>query len=283
VVLQRSFRASDTLDTIAAERITVFNGTPTHFRLVLRELERSRRDVRSLRLSAGTAAAFPPALVQRIWNELGAELVVMYGSSEGVGVATSDRNDILLGAVGRPRPGSTRIMGPDGQTVPAGSVGEIAFSRRVYPVRYWRAESPEAVQDDPLWFRSGDLGKIDDDGRLYVLGRLKTQIDRGGLKVDPVEVERALLAVPNVADAAVIGIANETLGEIICACVVQAFEPAPTLDGLRWSLGGQLASYKLPDELCVLASIPRTSLGKARADELRALVDLNRRRGDVPV
>jgi len=278
VVLQRAFRASDTLDAIAAERITVFNGTPTHFRLVLRELERSRRDVRSLRLSAGTAAAFPPALVQRIWDELGAELVVMYGSSEGVGVASSERNDILLGAVGRPQPGSTRIMGPDGQTLPAGSVGEIAFSRRVYPVRYWRAESPEAVQDDPLWFRSGDLGKIDDDGRLYVLGRLKTQIDRGGLKVDPVEVERALLAVPNVADAAVIGIANEMLGEIICACVVPAFEPAPTLDELRWSLGGQLASYKLPDELCVLASIPRRRARRCRMRGAPPLTPRKRRR-----
>ena len=272
VVLMSAFRASDALDTIAAERVTVFNGTPTHFRLALREQQRAARDIRSLRLSAGTAAAFPPSLVQAIWEELGTELVVMYGSSEGVGVATSERSDILLGSVGKPQPGAAKIIGLAGESLPPGAIGEIAFSRTVYPVRYWGEHTPTAPTDDELWFRSGDLGKIDEEGRLYVLGRLKHQIDRGGLKVDPVEVERALLALPDIADATVIGLPNEMLGEIICACVVPMSDTPPTLETLRWSLGTELASYKLPDELCLLTTIPRTSLGKVRADELRALI-----------
>lgn len=281
VVLQRAFRAGDALDAIAAERVTVFNGTPTHFRLLLRELERAPRDVRSLRLSAGTAAAFPPALVHRIWDELGAELVVMYGSAEGVGVATSERNDILLGSVGKPQPGAARIVGPAGETLPPGAIGEIAFSRRVYPVRYYGSEPAHDGRGDESWFHSGDLGTLDEEGRLFVFGRTTRLIDRGGMKVDPVEVERALLGLPEIADAAVIGLPNPMLGEIVCACVVPAGAPL-TLDALRWTLGAELASFKLPDDLCILEEIPRTSLGKVRADALVALAAARRQPHDAP-
>jgi acyl-CoA synthetase (AMP-forming)/AMP-acid ligase II len=282
VVLQRTFRATDALDAIAGERVTVFNGTPTHFRLLLRELERAPRDVRSLRLSAGTAAAFPPALVQRIWDQLGVELVVMYGSSEGVGVATSERSDILLGSVGKPQPGAARIIGPQGESLPPGAVGEIAFSRRVYPVRYYGSESAQDGRGDESWFHSGDLGMLDEEGRLFVFGRTTRLIDRGGMKVDPVEVERALLGLPEIADAAVIALANPMLGEIICACIVPAASALPTLDALRWTLGAELASFKLPDELCILEQIPRTSLGKLRMDALTTLVAARRPPHDAP-
>jgi len=278
VVLQRTFRASDALDAIAAEHITVFNGTPTHFRLLLRELERAPNDVRSLRLSAGTAAAFPPGLVQQIWDQLGVELVVMYGSSEGVGVATSDRNDILLGSVGRPQAGAAKVIGPDGSALPPGAIGEIAFSRTIYPVRYWENRASPAARSDDVWFRSGDLGKIDDEGRLFVYGRLTRLIDRGGMKIDPVEVERVLLALPGIADAAVVPLPNPMLGEIVCACVVVAPASHPTLDELRWALGTELASFKLPEELCILEEIPRTSFGKVRMDALNAVVALARER-----
>jgi acyl-CoA synthetase (AMP-forming)/AMP-acid ligase II len=281
VVLQRTFRAAAALDAIAAERVTVFNGTPTHFRLLLREFERTPRDVRTLRLSAGTAAAFPPALVQRIWEQLGVELVVMYGSSEGIGVATSERNDILLGSVGKPQPGAARIVGPAGETLPPGVVGEIAFSRRVYPVRYYGSEPAQDGRGDEAWFHSGDLGTLDEQGRLFVFGRTTRLIDRGGMKVDPVEVERALLGLPEIADAAVIALPNPMLGEIVCACIVPTSEP-PALDALRWTLGVELASFKLPDELCVLEQIPRTSLGKVRMDALTALVASVRQPHDAP-
>ena len=262
------FSAEDALRLVEEEGVTVLNGAPAHFKLVLDRLDATGRDVGSLRLSVGTAASFPPDLVRAIWDRLGVELMIMYGSSEGVGMATTDRDDIVRGAVGRPERGSVLVVGPDRRPLPIGEVGEIAFSRRVFPVRYWGDEPARVGR----WFYSGDLGRLDEEGRLYVLGRVKHQIDRGGLKVDPVEVEAALLRCAGVADAAVVGLPNPILGETVCACVVPGAEPAPSLERLRTLLSAELAPHKLPDELCVLDHIPRTPIGKVDLPSLRAQV-----------
>lgn len=279
LVLLSQFSAEETLEVVTREQVTILNGTPAYFKLIMKYLDPTRHDVRSLRLSVGTAASFSPSLVRSLWNDLGVKFVFMYGSSEGVGVATTDREDILRGSVGRPEPGSVVIVGPDCSPLPRGEMGEIAFSRRVYPVRYWHeagSESLTAVTRDATesgnsWYYSGDLGRLDDEGRLYVFGRLKHQIDRGGLKIDPVEVEAALLEYP-VSDGAVIGLPNPILGETVCACVVPMSEQVPSLEELRTVLRGTLAPYKLPEELCILDSIPRTRLGKVDVERLRAEV-----------
>jgi fatty-acyl-CoA synthase len=276
LVLVNRFSAEAVLKVIAEQGVTVFNGAPAHFKLLLNRLDSSRHDVSSLRFSVGTAAHFPPSLVRAIWDGLGVEFMSMYGSSEGVGVATTDREDILLGSVGRPAPGSVAIVDGERRPLPAGETGEVAFSREVFPVRYWGA----AAGGDK-WYYSGDLGRVDEEGRLYIFGRLKQQIDRGGLKVDPVEVEGALLRCPEVSDAAVIGLPNPILGEIVCACVVPSSVQVPSLEGLRTLLGGELAPYKLPEELCLLDSIPRTPIGKVNMERLRA--DVTARLGHARV
>ncbi len=198
------------------------------------------------------------------------EFMVMYGSSEGVSVVTTDRDDILAGSVGSPRPGGVIVVGPDRKALPAGRVGEIAFSRARWKVAYWgQAEDPPSQGG---WYYTGDLGRLDPDGRLYVLGRIKHQIDRGGLKVDPGEVEAALLSCPEVADAAVVGLRHSVLGETVCACVVSTPGEAPTLQGLTERLSSVLAPYKLPEGLCLLKAIPRTDMGKVDRDRLTSLV-----------
>jgi len=282
LVLLPRFSTDEALALISAERVTVLNGAPTHFQLILSRRDPARHDLSSLRFGVGTAAHFPPSLLRSIWDGLGMELVYMYGSSEGVGVATTDREDMLRGSVGRPAPGSVVIVGPDRAPLPAGETGEIAFSRAVYPVRYWGPESagPSTGQIGGLgrggdaaagsWYFSGDLGRLDTEGRLYVHGRLKHQIDRGGLKIDPVEVESALLGCAGVVDAAVIGRPHPILGETVCACIVPAAGKAPRLDSLRGALAGVLAPSKLPEELCLLENIPRTKLGKVDLAALRA-------------
>jgi acyl-CoA synthetase (AMP-forming)/AMP-acid ligase II len=268
LVLMRRFSAELALQLIAVQRVSVFNGSPTHFKLILDRLRRSPTDVSSLRLSVGTAASFPPSLVEAMWRELSVDFVYMYGSSEGVGVATKDREDILLGSVGRPQPGSTRIVGPNHEDLPVGEIGEIAFSRKVYPVAYWSAGGAQSE-----WFFSGDRGRLDEQGRLYVFGRFKHQIDRGGLKIDPIEVERVLLACGGIADAAVLGVPDPVLGETVCACVVPESGAAITLEGVRDAVGRELASFKLPTSLVILDSIPRTTLGKVNLERLRSCCD----------
>jgi len=284
LVLLRRYSPDEALQAIGKEQVTVFNGAPAHFNLLLDRLDSARHDIRSLRLSVGTAAAFSSSLVEAIWDQLGVEFMFMYGSSEAVGVATTNRDDILKGSVGRPDPEAVVIVGPDRQPLSVGEVGEIAFSRKSFPVRYWgesaggtsengtSLKTSEAQVDVNTWYYSGDLGRLDEEGRLYVFGRLKHQIDRGGLKVDPVEVENALLRCPEVFDAAAIGIPDPMLGEIVCACVAPTRERPPSLNELRTALGEELAPYKLPEALYLLNHIPRTQLGKVDVDELRATV-----------
>jgi acyl-CoA synthetase (AMP-forming)/AMP-acid ligase II len=280
LVLLRDFSAEEALQRIAREHVTVLNGAPTHFRLILDRLDSKNHDVSSLRFSVGTAAPFSPSLINAIWKKLRVDFMFMYGSSEGVGVATTDREDMLRGAVGRPAPGSVQIVGPDLKPLAMGQVGEIAFSRNVYPIQYWNnTGSDQKVKNISLtnamensWYYSGDLGCLDEEGRLYVYGRLKYQINRGGLKVDPVEVENALMRVTDVKEAAVIGVPDPVLDEIVCACIVSSAETSPSLRQVRDLLRADLAPYKLPDELCLLERIPRTSIGKVDLEKLREVV-----------
>jgi acyl-coenzyme A synthetase/AMP-(fatty) acid ligase len=239
---------------------------------MLDRLDRERHDLRSLRFSVGTAAVFPPSLIRAIWSDLGVEFMYMYGSSECVGVATTDREEMLLGSVGKPLPGSVAIVSPERRPLPPGAVGEIAFSRKAFPVRYYSGANGDSEGLGNLsdnWFYSGDLGRLDEEGRLYFVGRLKHQIDRGGLKIDPAEVECALLECPEVSDAAVLGVPNPILGEVVRACVVPAPAAVLSLAKLRDFLAAELSPYKLPEELCILQRIPRTQIGKVDLEALR--------------
>lgn len=280
LVLLNDFTAEAALQLVTSEGVTVLNGAPAHFKLLLNRLDTSRDHIHTLRLSVGTAASFPPPLVRSIWEKLGVEFMFMYGSSEGVGVATVDRDEIMLGSVGRPAPDSVIIVDTAHKPLPVGEAGEIAFSRRVFPVRYWVSSDqtganeamPNGDSGESEWYYSGDLGRLDDEGRLYVFGRLKQQIDRGGVKIDPVEVEAALLDYPGVDDGAVIGLPNPILGESVCACIVTESVQPPSLEEVRAFLSDRLAPYKLPEELCILDQIRRTQIGKVDLKWLRAEV-----------
>jgi acyl-CoA synthetase (AMP-forming)/AMP-acid ligase II len=274
VVLLERFSAAAVLSLVEREHVTVLHGSPTHFTLLLERLAAERHDTGSLRIGVASGAAFTPALLRRVLDEIGMNLMLMYGASEGVGVGTTDRAEMLAGSVGRPLPGSVAILDPQGRPVPAGESGEIAFSREISPVRYWLSSSDGAAAGPgPAratgWYHSGDLGSFDEEGRLYVLGRLRDQINRGGLKVDPLEVERALLRCAGVADATVLGVPDPVLGQVVCACVVPAPGRTVSLPALRESLTPELARHKLPEELRVLDRIPRTGLGKVDAELLR--------------
>ena len=105
---------------------------------------------------------------------------------------------------------------------------------------------------------------------MYVLGRIKELVNRGGLKVSPTEIETAIARHPVVADAAVVGTPDPVLGEAICACIVASGDEHPGLEALRTFLSGTLARHKLPDELAVVAAIPRTKIGKVDRPALLA-------------
>lgn len=276
LVLLDRFSQKEALRLVAEERVTVLPGMPAHLRLLVGALDPSLHDVSSLRWAISAAASLPRPLAEQVYERLGAELLFVYGCSEGFTTLTTEREDILSGSVGSrvfagppgtAPDGTVTILGPEGGTeLPVGTTGEIAFGARC-PVRYW--SDPDVATDG--WYRTGDLGRMDEDGRVYIVGRIKELVNRGGLKVAPSEIESALARHPEVGDAAVIATPDPVLGEAICACMVPAGAPL-SLAEVRSFLGESLARHKLPDELCILDRIPRTKIGKVDRVELSALV-----------
>lgn len=277
LVLLDRFSPERALELVQRERVSVMPAVPTHLRLLRARYDPARHDVASLRWVLSAAAGLPRPLAEWVLEALEARIMFVYGCSEGFTTATSEADDILAGSVGqrvfRGPPGTTaegtvRVVDPqEGTPVPVGETGEIAF-RAATPVPYW--DHPDPAIDG--WYRTGDLGRFDARGRLYVVGRLKELINRGGLHVSAAEVELALVRHPAVADGAVVATPHPVLGEATCACVVPAGDDPPDLPELRAFLGDSLARHKLPDELCIVESIPRTDIGKVDRPTLAAQV-----------
>ena len=276
LVLAERFSPRGALALAAAEGVTVLPGMPAHFTLLFDALDRGDHDLGRLRWAISAASNIPRPLVEEIYDRLGVDLLYVYGCSENFTILSTDREEILGGSVGRrvyvgppgtPPDGRVAVLDPAGDVLPPGEPGEIAFGARS-PVRYWKA--PDAATDG--WYRTGDLGRVDPDGRVYVLGRLKELINRGGLHVSPSEVETAVRLHPSVADSAVVATPDAVLGEVICACIVAGDPERPTLAQLRDFLSPVLARHKLPDELCLVDAIPRTTIGKVDRPALRAAV-----------
>jgi len=276
VMLDR-FSAGEALRLVGEERATVLPGTPAHFAMLLDALDPERHDVASLRWAVTAASPLPRPVIERLYDKLGAELFYVYGCSEGFLTVTTDRRELLKGSVGRNVYCGPDDTAPDGTVTVAdperheplapGEIGEIAYGAR-RPVRYWN-EQPVATDG---WYRTGDLGFVDVDGCLFVAGRSKDVVNRGGLKVVPGEIEAPLFAHPAVADCAVIPAPDPVLGEAICACVVPSTKPTPDLRQLRSFLAPTIGRHKLPDELCFLEMLPRTPAGKLDREALVHMV-----------
>ncbi|HWF49853.1 MAG TPA: fatty acid--CoA ligase family protein, partial [Solirubrobacteraceae bacterium] len=267
LVLLERFSPAHALELVMEEQVTVLPAVPAHLRLLREQYDPALHDVSSLRWVLAAAARLPRELAEWVYQALDARIMYVYGCSEGFTTLTHDASDILSGSVGNnvfrgppgtPAAGTVGIIDPDtGATLPRGVTGEIVYGA-VMPVDYW--DHPPVAVDG--WYRTGDLGHLDEEGRVYVTGRLKELINRGGLHVSITEVETALIRHPSVADGAVIATPDPIMGEAVCACVVAAGATAPELSDVRSFLAEDLARHKLPDELCIVAAIPRTEIGK---------------------
>lgn len=277
LVLLERFSPDRALEVIADRHVTVLPAVPAHLRLLRARLDPDHHDTTSLRWVLSAASGLPRQLAEWVYDALGARILYVFGCSEGFTTVTTDRQDILAGSVGNtvfrgppgtPADGTVTILQPGGDTpVPVGEEGEIAFGARM-PVAYW--DHPDAATDG--WYRTGDLGRIDADGRVFIVGRLKELINRGGLHVSSAEVEMALVRHPAIADAGVIAVPDPVLGEAVCACIAVGDARRPNLAELREFLSQTLARHKLPDELCVVDAVPRTVIGKVDRPVLSARV-----------
>ncbi len=199
------------------------------------------------------------------------DILVGYGLTEFGAVTRSPSGDggRHLGSVGRPLPGvEIRIVDADGTAVGPGVEGEVTVSGGGPRRRYFKEEEATAETWREGWLHSGDLGRLDEDGFLWITGRSKDLIIRGGHNIAPGEVENALFAHPDVVEAVVAGIPHDVLGEDVGAWVVLR-DGSETTDGeLRAFLQGRLADYKVPRRLAIVAELPRNASGKVAKHQL---------------
>jgi acyl-CoA synthetase (AMP-forming)/AMP-acid ligase II len=258
------------LGSVETDRPVAAFLVPAMVELIVRAPGFATADLSSLAVVNIGSAPIASATLRRFGGRLpNADVLCGYGMTEFGAVTATPMGDHgrHLGSVGLPLPGvQLRIVAPDGSAVPPGEVGEIAVGGTRRPRTYYRDPvASEATWQDG-WLRSGDLGRIDGDGHLWVVGRQKEMIIRGGHNVVPGEVEAALFEHPAVAEAAVAGVAHPVLGEDVRAWVVLR-EPVPD-DVLRAFLLTRLADYKVPRRISVVDALPRNESGKVLKSHL---------------
>ncbi|MEX2281010.1 MAG: class I adenylate-forming enzyme family protein [Gemmatimonadota bacterium] len=278
LVLQEQFQPAAALELIERHKVTVHYGVPTVFITEMREAERPRRDLSSLRAGVAAGAPVGDELVRRIRAELCPNLQVAYSLTEtGSTVAVTrsdDPQDKQIFTVGRPLPGmEVRVLDLDGTILPVESLGELAVKGPGVMKGYYRqpGETAQAF-DEEGFFLTGDLGLVDDEGYIHIVGRRKELIIRGGFNVYPREVEDRLHAHPAVLDVAIVGLPHEVLGEVVCACIVPVEGAIITGEEIKEWCRGALADYKVPDLVRFFDSFPLTGSGKVRRVELARMV-----------
>ncbi len=275
LVLDEDDDSSDSvLDSVERHGATVYFGVPTRFIMALRGLVPSARDLSSLRLVIVAGAPTSDDLVERFRTGLGAEVRVAYSLTEASSTVcvsrAEDTEEKKTYTVGRPLPDTElRILEQDGSELPVESVGEIAIKGPGVMLGYYRQpRRTEEVFDSDGFLRTGDLGMLDEDGFLHLVGRRKEVIIRSGFNVYPREVESRLEAHPAVQEAAVVGITDPLLGEAICACIVPIEGAIVTETEIVDWCRETLSQSKIPDQVRFLDSFPRTGTGKIRRVEL---------------
>lgn len=272
-VLAQSASPDEVFPLVARESVRLTTLMPAFLPLWVELAPLFNIDLSRLVIEVG-GARLAPEVARQVRPSLGCTLTRWFGMAEGLLSFTrlDEPEAVLVGTEGRPlcAQDEIRVVDDRDEPVPPGTVGEMLV-RGPYTIRgYYRADeyNAQAFTDDGF-LRTGDLVRIDEQGHLVVEGRSKDVINRGGEKVSPGEVEEHLLAHPGVAEVAVVAVDDDVLGEKTCAVLVPA-GTAPGLGELRAFLTDRgLAGYKLPDQLRIVASLPRTGVGKVDRRALR--------------
>ena len=242
---------------------TVMMGVPTMYTRLLSADGLDRRSTETMRLFTSGSGPLPVTVHEAFNARTGHRIVERYGLTE-TGILTSNRiGSETPGSVGHPLPSvELRVAGDDGSSVVSGDVGEVQVRGIAVTSGYWGAQQASAaVTTHDGWFRTGDIGSLDDTGRLTLLGRGKDIVISGGLNVYPAEVEAAALRSDGLDEVAVIGVPHRDLGEAVVAVVAGREAPSAPLPGL--------ASFKQPKRWIVVDELPRNTMGKVQKQALR--------------
>jgi long-chain acyl-CoA synthetase len=275
VVLLERWNRERVLEAIAEHGVTWLYLVPLMMQelIALPEDERAALRVGSIRSIVHTAAPCPPHVKQAMIDWFGPVLVEIYGGTEGAAtVITSEEWLTHVGSVGRPLPHvSLRILDEDRNEVPVGQVGTVYFKNEELAFVYLGDPEKTAASRLDGHVTLGDLGRLDEDGYLYLSDRAVDLIISGGVNIYPAEIEHALLELPGVADACVVGRPDEKWGESVHAVVVvdRSGSRGEVAASLEAELRARIAGYKIPRSWAFVEALPRSAAGKLLRREVR--------------
>lgn len=271
IVLQDVFHARKALDLMEKHQCTMNFGVPTMFMLELEEIRKHSYDL-CLRSGMMGGAPCPIEVVKGVRQEMACNVCIGYGITETSPLISLTRyqdDDVRRAeSVGRPLPGvEVRIVDDRRRTLSPGEIGEIAVRGNTMKGYYKMPDATREVLDDEGWYYSGDLGKMDEDGYLYITGRKKDLIVVGGFNVYPREIEELLFTHPQVKNVAVIGVPDSRRGEAVKAFVIPQGEVSK--EDIQEFCRQKVANFKVPTYVEFVDSFPMTASGKIQKYKLR--------------
>jgi fatty-acyl-CoA synthase len=272
VILAPRFDPDLFVDLVRDHKVTCAFAVPAMSALLARHPRFGSQDLDTLRwiLSGGSPAQ---TATREQFRARGVGVVNSYGLTETAAGVTYSAPDEPADSTGSPVPRiELRVVDAAGSPAAPDTPGEIWVRGPSVAADYWTAAGPTAATDRAGWFRTGDRGLFDAEGRLSVVGRLKDTIITGGENIDPAEVENALADFPGVVEVAVSGAPDPVWGELVTAFLVTD-SGNPSLDDIRAHLDGRLARHKWPRRLCVVPALPRGATGKLQRARLTTLLD----------
>jgi long-chain acyl-CoA synthetase len=271
ITLLPRFEPGKALEILVRDRVTIFEGVPTMYVALVNYPDRGMFDLSALRLCVSGGAAMPVEVMNAFEKEFGCVVLEGYGLSETSPVASFNYPDKRrAGSIGTPIPGvEFRIVDDNDHDVPDGEPGEIAIRGHNVMKGYWNKpeETAKAMRDG--WFHTGDVARRDEDGFYFIVDRKKDMIIRGGYNIYPREIEEVFYEHPAIAEAAVIGVPHDSLGEEVAAVVALKPGESATEDELRDYAKGKVAAYKYPRTVKIVDSLPKGPTGKILKREIR--------------
>lgn len=268
------FKADQTLDILEKEKCNGFIGVPTMITAMLDSASFSMRDFSSLEYIVLGGAQVPSYLIRRCEEKFGVEVLNCYGQTETCGVTTStvvsDSTDTKSQSSGQPLTGvSVKIVDKQGALVAHNIAGQICYKGPGLMLGYRDEKANQEAFDVDGWFRSGDRGRMNEDGNVSIVGRSKEMIIRGGENLSPAEIEAYILEHPDVADVAVIGLPDLKYGEEVCAVLRTTKTSHASPEEIRAWCTERVSRWKVPKFIAFVDSFPTTHSGKIQKFSLQ--------------
>jgi len=267
IISTSGFNAAEFYRLLADAKPTWFQGVPTTLRELVFHAERNNIAIQpnTLRLVRSVAAALPPRLMEEVEALFSVPVIQTFGMTEAGPLITSTRLPPaarIPGSVGTSCGNEIRILGPDDTALGYGETGEVVVRGDNIFAGYENNVEANSKAFRNGWFFTGDTGYLDEDGQLFLVGRVKQIINRGGEKVNPQEVDDMLLTHPEIDEAATFALKHRTLGEDVGAAIVLRSDASTNEIEILKFLSTRLASFKVPQQLFIQDRLPRNAVGK---------------------